>query len=68
MTSNKQAEMCPDVENHDVSGCRAKVAGISDLIVCLTEKFTCPCMVYFGRERFCIHPANAQIAETSKFD
>lgn len=66
MVNDRESQQCPDIETLDISGCYAKVAGISDLVVCLTEKFTCPCMIYFGRERFCIHPANVRIAEASK--
>ena len=45
----------------DIRDCLVKVAGISDLMICLTEKYSCPYLIYFGRERFCIHPANRQI-------
>lgn len=63
MTTDKRYLMCPESRDVDISACRAKVAGISNLVVCQTEKFACPCMVYFGRERFCIHPDNMKLAE-----
>lgn len=68
MANEKQSGNCRDVLMMDVSNCRAKVTGISDLVACLAEKFSCPCMVYFGKGRFCNHPANKQIAEASGVD
>lgn len=66
MAHNEQKpKSCRDLWAMDVESCRARVAGISDLIACLSEKFSCPCMVYFGAGRFCNHPANKRIAEAS---
>lgn len=66
MTSDSAILKCSDANGADVNSCRARVAGISDLVICQTEKFSCPCMIYFGRERFCIHPDNLRIAEASR--
>jgi hypothetical protein len=34
----------------------------------MTEKFACPYLVYFGKERYCSHPENIEIAGNSESD
>ena len=52
----------------DTSACSAKHSGLSDLVICLTEQFNCPCMVHYGMGRFCCHPDSIRIAKDSQTD
>jgi len=50
----------------DTSACHAKHAGLSDLVICLTDQLNCPCMVNFGMGHFCCHPASSEIVQKSQ--
>jgi len=50
----------------DTSACNAKHSGLSDLVICLTDHFNCPCMVNYGMGRFCCHPDNIEIVRKSQ--
>ena len=52
----------------DITSCRAQSAGFSDLVTCMTDKFACPYLVYFGKERYCSHPENELIAINTQSD
>jgi len=52
----------------DTSACCAKPAGISDLVLCLTEQYSCPCVIHFGLEYFCGHPDRIEIVKNKQSD
>ena len=52
-----------DGQEMDVSNCRARKLGLSNLVECNTKVHTCHWHLIFGEGALCSHPSNMMIAK-----
>jgi len=52
-----------DGQQTDVTNCRARLLGLSNVVECNTKVHTCRWHLSFGEGALCVHPSNSMIAK-----
>lgn len=61
--NNDHKDNSNDVQKTDVTNCRARILGLSNVVECNTKVHTCRWQLPFGEGALCVHPSNSMIAK-----